>query len=115
MAMLALARRAAATGRRLANQVEREQFLVLAAAAKLLRRVVARPVEHPPGQDVPAEETVVRRHTRKSLRIARQHLVADGSQTLAEHPADVGVLPAPLDDLGGAMLVNVADGQLVKV
>ena len=66
-------------------------------------------------QDVPAEVAMVRRLPRQGVGVARQDLVADRRQPLAEELADVGVLLAPADDLCGRVGVDVADGQLVEV
>src|SRR5216683_4070728 len=47
--------------------------------------------------------------------IAGQDFVADGGQAFAEHLAHVRVLPRPADDLLDAVLVNVADGELIQI
>src|SRR5262245_38274085 len=58
---------------------------------------------------------MIRRRGREGDRVAGQDLVADRSQTLAEYLADVGVGPAALDDLRGAVPINVPDRQLLQV
>src|SRR5262249_54314091 len=64
---------------------------------------------------MPAKKAMVAGGSGEGIGIAGQDFVANGAQALAEDFAHVRVLAGPPNDGGHAVLVNVANGELIQV